>query len=76
MSRFHRTDHKEGLATYLREYLRHIINAQKPDRSDYASWQAAQYYADSLSWENDPLYGWCHKTASPTDRPTTSTPTG
>ena len=65
MSRFHRTDHKEGLATYLREYLRHIINAQKPDRSDYTSWQAAQYYADSLSWENDPLYGWCHKNSKP-----------
>lgn len=65
MSRFHRVDHKEGLATYLREYLRRIVNAPKPDRSNYASWQGAQFYADSLAWENDPLYGWCRKNRKP-----------
>ena len=36
---FHRTDHKEGSATYLREYLRRYMTAKKPERSDYPSWQ-------------------------------------
>lgn len=65
MSRFHRIDHKEGLATYLREYLRVTVTANKPQRSNYASWQGAQYYADSLAWETDPLYGWCNKNKKP-----------
>lgn len=58
---FHRIDHKEGHATYLREYLRQILMADKPDRSNYGEWQQQQYYADSIAWENDPLYGWCKK---------------
>jgi len=58
---FHRIDHKEGSATYLREYLRRILMADKPDRSNYREWQAQQYYEDSLAWEQDPLYGWCKK---------------
>lgn len=59
--KFHITDHKEGLAPYFREYLRRIMMARRPDRSDYASWQSQQYYDDSLSWETNPLYGWYHK---------------
>ncbi|MDE7378496.1 MAG: transglycosylase domain-containing protein [Paraprevotella sp.] len=58
---FKRVDHKEGSATYLREYLRGILMAHKPERSEYASWQYQKYYEDSLSWETDPLYGWCNK---------------
>lgn len=58
---FKRTDHKEGSATYLREYLRGVLMARKPVRSDYASWQGQRYYEDSLAWETDPLYGWCNK---------------
>ena len=58
---FHRIDHKDGMAAYLREYLRRTMMAHRPDRSEYQSWQAQQYYADSLAWENDPLYGWCNK---------------
>lgn len=58
---FHRTDHKEGSATYLREYLRRYMTAQKPERSDYPSWQYVQFHIDSLAWENDPLFGWCNK---------------
>lgn len=65
MSHFHHVDHKEGLATYLREYLRRIVSAPKPDRDNYASWQSAQYYADSLAWETNPLYGWCNKNHKP-----------
>lgn len=58
---FHRTDHKEGSAAYLRDYLRQILMAKKPVRSDYASWQSQKYYEDSLAWETDPTFGWCNK---------------
>ncbi|MCQ2221678.1 MAG: transglycosylase domain-containing protein, partial [Prevotella sp.] len=58
---FHRTDHKEGEATYLREYLRRYMTAHKPVRSEYPSWQYVQYVVDSVAWEKDPLYGWCNK---------------
>ena len=58
---FHRVDHKEGSATYLREYLRQIMMAKRPDRSNYREWQLQQFYVDSLAWENDALYGWCNK---------------
>lgn len=59
--KFHRVDHKEGQAAYLREYLRRIMMAGKPVKSDYREWQQQQYYEDSLAWETDPLYGWCKK---------------
>lgn len=58
---FHRTDHKDGLATYLREYLRLYLTAQQPKRENYASWQSTRFYTDSIAWEEDPLYGWCNK---------------
>ena len=58
---FHRQDHKDGHATYLREYLRTVLTAKKPDRDNYASWQEQKFYEDSLAWANDPLYGWCNK---------------
>lgn len=59
--KFHRIDHKEGQAAYLREYLRRIMTAKRPNRADYREWQDGQYYSDSLAWETDPLYGWCNK---------------
>lgn len=58
---FKRVDHKEGVAAYMREYLRRIMMAGKPERSNYASWQDQEFYQDSLSWETNPLYGWCKK---------------
>lgn len=58
---FHRTDHKDGLATYFREFLRQRLMAKRPDKGNYASWQKQQFYDDSLAWETDPLYGWCNK---------------
>jgi len=61
----HSADHKTGLAPYLREYLRKIMRAHKPDRSHYASWQDQQFYDDSLAWATDPLYGWCQKNTKP-----------
>ena len=58
---FHRTDHKDGSATYLREFLRQYMMAKRPERSDYPSWNYAQYVTDSVAWNSDPLYGWCNK---------------
>ena len=58
---FHRIDHKDGSATYLREFLRRYMMAEKPKLSDYPSWQKVQFVIDSIAWENDPLYGWCNK---------------
>ena len=58
---YHHVDHNEGLATYFREYLRGVLNAKKPDKSDYRGWQMQKYYEDSLDWETNPLYGWCEK---------------
>ncbi len=61
----HTADHKEGMAPYLREYLRKIMRAPFPERSKYASWQDQQYRDDSLAWETNPLYGWCNKNVKP-----------
>ena len=56
-----RVDHKEGLATYFREYLRGVMTAKKPVKSEYRGWQMQKYYEDSLDWETNPLFGWCEK---------------
>jgi penicillin-binding protein 1A len=60
---YQRVDHKLGLAPYFREYLRKIMTAKKPERSQFYSNQA--FYEASLAWENDPLYGWCNKNQKP-----------
>ena len=59
--KYHRVDHKEGLATYFREYLRGVMTAKEPKESDYRGWQKQKYYEDSLDWVTNPLYGWCGK---------------
>jgi penicillin-binding protein 1A len=59
--KFRRADHKEGLATYFREYLRGLMTAKEPHRSDYRGWQMQKYYEDSIAWKTNPLYGWCAK---------------
>lgn len=61
--KYNRVDHKEGLATYFREYLRGVLTAKKPDKANYRGWQMQKYYEDSLDWENNPLFGWCEKNA-------------
>lgn len=61
---FHRIDHKDGTATYFREFLRLYMMAKRPDRNDesrYPSWNQNQYVYDSIAWETDPLYRWCNK---------------
>jgi penicillin-binding protein 1A len=58
---FHRTDHKDGVAPYLREFLRVYMSAERPQLSNYPSWNRRQFVIDSIAWANDPLYGWCNK---------------
>ncbi|MGL5226937.1 MAG: transglycosylase domain-containing protein [Bacteroidales bacterium] len=59
--RYHKVDHKEGIAAYFRERLRLMMVAPKPEKSKYRGWQQQQYFEDSLAWETNPLYGWCAK---------------
>ena len=70
MKRFQRISFKEGCAPYVREYLRRIMMADEPVRSDYVKKNAKGtdlqkqndlYRIDSLAWATDPLYGWCKK---------------
>ncbi len=58
---YQRVDHKEGLAPYFREYLRKILTAGEPRRSNYADWQKQNYEDDKWAWENNPLYGFFEK---------------
>ena len=58
---YKRVDHKEGLAPYFREYLRKVLSAKKPVKSDYADWQKEMFENDKRAWENDPMYGFFEK---------------
>lgn len=58
---FHRSDHKDGLAPYFREYVRLMLTAKKPNKEDYASWQAQKFIEDSIQWIENPVYGWIEK---------------
>lgn len=70
---YHKVDHKEGLAPYVREEIRALMTAKKPERpsrSRYNSESAykialGQYNTDSTSWESNPLYGWILKNPKP-----------
>jgi len=68
--RFTRLDHTEGLAPYFREYLRLVMIAKRPVRSNYPfEWQKQQFVDDSTAWETNPLYGWCNKNRKPNGDP-------
>jgi penicillin-binding protein 1A len=58
---YHRVDFKSGRAPYFREYLRLTLTATKPERKNYASFQAQKFIEDSTEWETNPLFGWCNK---------------
>ena len=62
---FHSTDHKAGLATYFRQYLRGVMTAKKPEKKNYRGWQMQKFYEDSIDWETNPLFGWCNKNEKP-----------
>ncbi len=67
--KYQKVDHKNGLAPYFREYLRMILTAKEPVRSNYASWQDQKYKDDSKEWENNPLFGFCEKNRKPDGSP-------
>ena len=58
---YNKVDHKDGLAPYFREFLRLIMTAKEPNKSDYSLTQKQRYSEDSLAWATNPLYGWCNK---------------
>ncbi len=58
---FRRTDHKDGMAVYFREFLRQYLMMDRPEREDYPSWNQRQYVIDSIAYATDPLCGWCKK---------------
>ncbi len=70
---YHKVDHKEGGAPYLREEIRRMMTAKepvRPKRSDYNSRVAynvalGNYNTDSVQWEENPLYGWILKNPKP-----------
>ena len=66
---FHVADHKDGIATYFREFLRQYMMEEKPDRNDYPSWNMVKFYQDSINWETDPLCGWCNKNLKKDGKP-------
>jgi len=63
--KFHVADHKDGLATYFRDFLRRYMMAKKPEKALYPSWNMVRYHVDSINWLSDPLYGWCNKNKKP-----------
>ncbi len=70
---YHKVDHREGGAPYLREEIRHLMTAKRPkrpSRSDYDSQSSylialGNYNTDSTAWEENPLYGWIEKNPKP-----------
>lgn len=70
---YHKVDHKVGTAPYLREEIRRLMTAKKPerpDRSRYSSKMAydlamGAYNTDSTQWEENPLCGWIEKNPKP-----------
>lgn len=62
---FHRVDHKDGIAPYFREELRHMLTAKKPVRSDYSQWEQQTFVDDSIAWLENPLFGWIEKNPKP-----------
>ncbi len=56
---YHPVSHNEGNATYFREMIKLVMNAQRPKRSSYNNdWD---YEQELARWENNPIYGWCQK---------------
>ena len=70
---YHKVDHKEGGAPYLREEIRRMMTANepvRPKRADYSSEMAytlamGTYNSDSTLWAENPLYGWIKKNPKP-----------
>ena len=51
--------HNNGQATYFREMLRLVMNAERPKRRQFLTeWD---YNEACKEYDENPLYGWCHK---------------
>ncbi len=57
------SDHNEGQAAYMREYIRRMMTAEVPSRKNYYDYYS--YKRDSTDWETNPLYGWIKKHIKP-----------
>ncbi len=56
---FKPVSHNTGTATYFREMLRLVMNAERPRRNQfYTEWDWEQAVKE---YEENPIYGWCHK---------------
>ena len=70
---YHKVDHKVGTAPYLREEIRRLMTAKKPERPDKSKYDnkmaydiaMGNYNTDSTQWEENPLYGWIEKNPKP-----------
>ncbi|MDE6511628.1 MAG: penicillin-binding protein, partial [Muribaculaceae bacterium] len=70
---YHKVDHKVGTAPYLREEIRRLMTAKKPERPDRSKYDnkmaydlaMGTYNTDSTQWEENPLYGWIQKNPKP-----------
>lgn len=70
---YHKVDHREGGAPYLREEIRRLMTAKRPERPDRAKYGSlvayniamGAYTTDSTQWEDNPLYGWILKNPKP-----------
>ena len=73
---YQKIDYHEGGAPYLREEIRRLMTAKKPERpnrskyKDAVAWHIAygNYTTDSTEWENNSLYGWLEKNKKPDGR--------
>ncbi|MFO7789593.1 MAG: transglycosylase domain-containing protein [Bacteroidales bacterium] len=57
--KYTKVDHNTGHATYFRELLRNWLTASEPHPDEYIDNRL--YVQDSISWADDPSYGWCNK---------------
>ncbi len=70
---YHKVDHKVGTAPYLREEIRRLMTAKKPERPERSKYDnkmaydiaMGNYNTDSTQWEENPLYGWIEKNPKP-----------
>lgn len=66
---YHKVNRNDGLAPYVREEIRRMMMAQKPEWKDYPSWNKQAFYDDSTQWVSNPLYGWCNKNTKANGEP-------
>ena len=66
---YHKVSHNEGFAPYLREEVKRMMMAKRPQYKDYPTWNKNAFYADSAQWVDNPLYGWCNKNRKSNGQP-------